>query len=104
MRSRTQPTLRSAAFVPFKVLPPWGSTEVSSSRRKRQKPEGRMARDLKGRIAVITGASGGIGAATAAELAARGCTLVLGARRLDRLEQVRADIHRAHPDAQVEIV
>ena len=44
------------------------------------------------RAAVVTGASGGIGAATAAALADAGHPVVLGARRLDRLEEAAARI------------
>lgn len=44
------------------------------------------------RAAIVTGASSGIGAATAAALAAAGHPVVLGARRVDRLEDLAAKI------------
>jgi NADP-dependent 3-hydroxy acid dehydrogenase YdfG len=47
---------------------------------------------LDGTVALVTGASSGIGEATARELSVRGATVVVAARRKDRLDALVADI------------
>jgi clavulanate-9-aldehyde reducatase len=47
-----------------------------------------MAGALEGRVAAVTGASSGIGEATARALSAAGASVALGARRTDRLEAI----------------
>ena len=49
---------------------------------------------IKDKVVIITGASSGIGAATAQLLASQGAKVVLGARREDELERIVADIER----------
>jgi NADP-dependent 3-hydroxy acid dehydrogenase YdfG len=51
--------------------------------------------DIEGKIVVITGASSGLGEATARHLASKGASVFLGARRMARLQTVVADIQRA---------
>lgn len=57
-----------------------------------------MRRDLVGKRAILTGASGGIGRAIAAALSRAGVRLVLAGRCADKLRQLAADL----PDAIVE--
>ena len=54
-------------------------------------------------IAVVTGASSGIGAATARALADAGPALHLGARRVDRLKDLADELASTHPDARVTV-
>ena len=50
--------------------------------------------DLSGRTAIVTGASSGIGAETARALADEGARVALGARRLERVEELAASLRR----------
>ena len=51
--------------------------------------------NTEGKVVVITGASSGLGEATARHLASKGASVFLGARRMARLQTVVADIQRA---------
>jgi hypothetical protein len=57
--------------------------------------------DLSGRVALVTGASSGLGAQFARTLASAGAAVVLGGRRIERLKTLRAEIEGAGGDAHV---
>ncbi len=57
--------------------------------------------DLSGRVALVTGASSGLGAQFAKVLSAAGAGVVLAARRIERLKTLRAELEAADGDAHV---
>lgn len=59
--------------------------------------------DLAGQVAIVTGASGGLGAETARGLAARGAAVTLAARDTAKAEQAASAIRAAHPGAKLAV-
>jgi len=51
-----------------------------------------MSQNIENKVVVITGASSGLGAETARHLAGQGAKVILGARRLDRLESLATEL------------
>jgi len=56
--------------------------------------------DQRTRTAIVTGASRGIGKATAAALAAEGCNVVLTSRKQEALDEVAAELAKEHPGVE----
>lgn len=60
--------------------------------------------DQTGRVAVVTGANGGLGLATAKALAGAGAHVVMAARNQDKAASARQEILAEQPDASLEVV
>ena len=55
--------------------------------------------ELKGKTCIITGASSGIGESLAREMAAQGATVVLAARRQEKLDKITLEIKNSGGNA-----
>ncbi|HLE90157.1 MAG TPA: SDR family NAD(P)-dependent oxidoreductase, partial [Anaerolineales bacterium] len=60
--------------------------------------------DIKGKVVIVTGASSGIGEATARQFAREGAKVVLAARRVDRLEALAEEITSMGTGAEAFVV
>jgi NADP-dependent 3-hydroxy acid dehydrogenase YdfG len=74
---------------------------MSSAARYCLQKESIMSQAIAGKVVVITGASSGLGEATARHLAALGASVVLGARRMDLLNAIAEDITAAGGQAAI---
>ena len=59
--------------------------------------------DQTGRIAVVTGANGGLGLETARALAAKGAHVIMAARNQEKAVRARAEISASSPDADLDV-
>lgn len=67
---------------------PWSATDIP---------------DQTGRVAVVTGANGGLGLETARELARKGAHVIIAARNMEKAAAAESDIKSELPDAKVEV-
>src|SRR5262245_11096280 len=59
--------------------------------------------DLCGRVAIVTGASGGLGEETARALASRGCAVTIAARDADKAQKTATRIRESGANGRVDV-
>ncbi len=60
--------------------------------------------DLSGKIAVVTGANGGLGIPTCRELAGKGAKVVMACRDVGRGEQAKEKVLQVHPNGKLDVL
>ncbi len=88
-RSDTEFTLASGRHLTRRLPMAWTASDIP---------------DLTGKVAVVTGANGGLGLETAAALAAKGALVVMAARNMEKAGTARLRLVDSNPDAAVEVV
>jgi NAD(P)-dependent dehydrogenase (short-subunit alcohol dehydrogenase family) len=84
--------MENGRFISASLRLHWDGTVTAWSRANSLPREKIMMKDMSERVAIVTGASSGIGAAIARTFAAAGIKTVLAARSVDKLDAVAADI------------
>ncbi|WP_250655857.1 oxidoreductase [Alkalimarinus coralli] len=60
--------------------------------------------NLNGKVAIVTGANGGLGLVAAKALASKGCHVVMACRSIEKANAAADEIRQQHPTASVEII
>ena len=60
--------------------------------------------DLTGKVVVITGANSGLGLASTQAIAAKGATVVMACRNLNKADQAKSEVLAVHPTAKLDVM